>query len=897
MSYSHYDADVNPPRNNSTHGNGVQASDDNRCPCCDSPAWCFIWDNGNAVACKRTDVAPDGWKRTGTAKDGRPIYAKSGAKGDCRYKGVLPDLLNFKLEAHQKADFPQWVEIGSDYRGIKELQIEFLYPDPVTGEPLGRVLRKQWEDRRSTYDTKNKHIRPWHWAKPSHPDMKDGWWSDRGKGLEPWPLYRESEARDAITSGECNVLFNGAGEQAVETFRRLGLYSSCCQGGEGTGDAQVVNFLKRNTPEIFVVVPDEDEAGHKAAAKLQAACDRAKIPAITINLKNIWAELSPKGDITDIYQKSGMSDTEIVKRLEVEIRRAIAARQEADRQLNDPDFKIRLELKAILAESDPLKKTRLKSEFCSHHRWSKLCLQEALEHLEQQATTPQKNFFTFDEFFGQGTEAIQWIVPHLLPKGETVLLAAQSKCGKTALATDVMHAVLSGGTVIGEQVGVKGKVLLISSDESPNSTRRRMRLRGFDLLDERSNFRLMTNLDIRNLAELESRLEDFRPDLVVIDSLTTICSEVGISEKDPEYARFIYKLKALLSRYSAACILTHHENKDPLAKGINQVSGSARIPAAVWGILQLKAVDANNEQDPRRLLRVKPREGESITLNLELNPKDTWIHDGIFTCHGEAGDESGEKKTQGDRVLQLLRRYSPKGLTYQEIDNALRIGRSLYQVLDRLEDRQQITKRRSETNNRSWVYAVPLDEKDTTSDENNTAQNDGDTPPPPVDQTGDVENAETHSYQDFQQVNNQFNNELTPIQQPSALEDVLNGCNQEAASTSTQFNNMNNQGGVCGCEHQQSGVELTDVNISTEQKAQKEAFDSPARAIDAAPAPVIEIRKGQRVKVHCEGSQRDGKIGVVKSVNGTDAVVWLEDASLKQNLRRWECLTSWLEVL
>ncbi|MGH2412877.1 MAG: MarR family transcriptional regulator [Microcystaceae cyanobacterium] len=81
--------------------------------------------------------------------------------------------------------------------------------------------------------------------------------------------------------------------------------------------------------------------------------------------------------------------------------------------------------------------------------------------------------------------------------------------------------------------------------------------------------------------------------------------------------------------------------------------------------------------------------------------------EGIFGFIGEFGDESGEKKTQGQRVLDLLRKYSPKGLEACEISTYLSIERhTLYTVLDRLEDRQLITKRRSITDNRRWVYAL-----------------------------------------------------------------------------------------------------------------------------------------------------------------------------------------------
>lgn len=131
-------------------------------------------------------------------------------------------------------------------------------------------------------------------------------------------------------------------------------------------------------------------------------------------------------------------------------------REKAD----NPDERFRLELQALSKESDPINRMRKQGEIASHYRLSKVEIQEALKHIEQQIITPQKTSFSFDEFFAEGTEAIQWIVPQLLPKGETTLLAAQAKCGKTGLVTDIIYAVLTGGVVIGEQVGVKRRSCL-----------------------------------------------------------------------------------------------------------------------------------------------------------------------------------------------------------------------------------------------------------------------------------------------------------------------------------------------------------------------------------------------------------------------------------------------------
>ncbi|WP_242578190.1 AAA family ATPase [Chroococcus sp. FPU101] len=277
----------------------------------------------------------------------------------------------------------------------------------------------------------------------------------------------------------------------------------------------------------------------------------------------------------------------------------------------------------------------------------------------------------------------------------------------------------------------------------------------------------MTYFEISDLSPLEQELEDFRPHLVIIDSLTSITRESGLNEKDVEFARPIYKLKDLLGRYGAVGILIHHQNKDKEAKGIDKVSGSARIVAATWGIWQLLASDPNNEQDLTRWLKVKPREGEAVTLALEINPKDTWASNGIFNFIGEFGDESGIKRSQGERVMELLKQFSPKGLEYQEIDNCLGIGKSLYTVLDRLEDRQMISKRRSAINQRRWVYCLP--EHTTRNDYTTETQKDS---PSPAQFSSQVELVdESINSSVVEDIQHSFNTNSTTVQH-SEMEEV-----------------------------------------------------------------------------------------------------------------------------
>ena len=634
-----------------------------------------------------------------------------------------------------------------------------------------QIKRYQWADE-SKPKGYSKTIRPWH--------LKDGQLA-MGKGSEEWLPYRIDEA---VTNGKDKWVIGVEGENGVEDARSLGLAAITWQGASwrelelGAGLTQ----LKKAGVKGLLFVSDNDETGEKKAKALLEVSGKVKFPVLVIPSCKLWNECPPKGDISDWIKwgkAQGMNDQEFIRKLELEIHKAVTKRkqQQASKAYEDlpPHERLKLDINAYLATSDIFNKTVMKGHICATYRIKDKEFQLLCDQLEKQTGTPKKTVFSFDEFLELGTEGLRWIIPGLLPQGETILLAAQAKCGKTLLATDIAYSVLNGNRTIGELPGVTGKVLLVSSDESPNSTKRRLKARGFDLLPNASeDLRIMTHLDLANLGELEEQLEDFKPQLVVIDSLTSISRDLGISENDAEYAKGIYRLKEVIGRYGASGILIHHENKDKDAKGLAKVAGSARIVAATWGIAQLVAAKPDDDNCPQRWLKIKPREGESVTLSLEINPKDVWAQHGIFNFLGEFGDENGEKRTHGERVLDLLKKFSPKGLEYKEIDNYLNIGRSLYTILDRLEDRQLITKRRSEVNKRSWVYAVPTCSTPQEHTTDNGGENVGDTPPPSLSSPSNVEMAKTLDIKGLELSQHQVNTKSTPSQHPEKSEKVLN---------------------------------------------------------------------------------------------------------------------------
>lgn len=347
---------VNPNPQSSS----AEVSQQRPCPLCGKPDWCFLINDGNTVVCARTDNPPPGWEVIGRARDNRPIFINKSAQrhweGFCnsnqprkinkQHDVSLPLHNEIRLIPQAKEDIPRWSDLGLPIKGEVERQVIYSYPDPTTGEPLGRIIRRQWSDRRAAYhnNKRTKSFTAEHWIASSDP-KRDKWVT--GKGEQPWSLYREAEVRASIACGEA-VIFYVAGEQAVESLRKLGLTAFCNQGGEGAAIDQIKKFLETYKPKLLVIWADYDAQGERTKIKLLRTSESAGILAVAIEPLQIWSEMPPKGDITDVLENSGMESSEIIRRLESEILRTLSQHQQKTSALDQAQQK--LPAPAVLAK-------------------------------------------------------------------------------------------------------------------------------------------------------------------------------------------------------------------------------------------------------------------------------------------------------------------------------------------------------------------------------------------------------------------------------------------------------------------------------------------------------------------------------------------------------------------
>ena len=350
----------------------VYASKSIPCPICAKTDWCSLeLDDERSpflAVCGRNVDPPDGWIVHGPSRDGRTTFIKSGRANRKHFPSVTT------LERTPKADTPQWIpklrhldtlragdlirlKVGGGPKQIKKIMsakgdghgqrcligpwqydtvesqevflsdiaaihtddgdgsertIEYLYPSPITNEPVGKVIRTEWSDRRPVYhnNRRNKMVIPWHWSS-QYKEWK------LGAGEESWPLYREDEARENILNG--GIVFAVAGEQAVECYRALGLTATCTAGGE-TRWQQIIDSLESVFAQakehmkkpLLVIHPDFDIVGEtEFSTKLLERCRIKRIPAVSINPLDLWNKMPHKGDIKDWLDSGIESDTAV----------------------------------------------------------------------------------------------------------------------------------------------------------------------------------------------------------------------------------------------------------------------------------------------------------------------------------------------------------------------------------------------------------------------------------------------------------------------------------------------------------------------------------------------------------------------------------------------------------
>lgn len=378
-----------------------------------------------------------------------------------------------------------------------------------------QVVRTDFADGKKTF-------------RQQRPDGQGGWISSI-KGIERIP-YNLPE----ILHHSKRWVWVVEGEKCVERLRDLGIVATTNNGGSGNWGDEHSKWL---TDRQVIVVPDNDDAGHKHGAKVV----NSLLPvAKEVRLLDLSTELPTKGDIVD-WLNTGKTR----KQLEALARVAPAI----TKPLADPG--------------------EIEQE--------EIALFPTMAIGELMAMPP-----------------VQFLVDTLYTRHGFSVMYGPPGCGKTFLALDIALCVASGRDFHGMQVK-QGGVLYIAG-EGVGGIGKRVRA----WLEHRGNgvtenelpfFILPTAVDFTNpgdveklqatIQELEERAGGFS--LIVVDTVARAL--LGADENSAtDVGKFVRTCDVLKQRYNAALLGIHHSGKD----GSRGMRGSSALLGAVDTSVQVK---------------------------------------------------------------------------------------------------------------------------------------------------------------------------------------------------------------------------------------------------------------------------------------------------------------------
>jgi hypothetical protein len=218
------------------------------------------------------------------------------------------------------------------------------------------------------------------------------------------------------------------------------------------------------------------------------------------------------------------------------------------------------------------------------------------------------------------------LIDHLILNNRDHVIFGDAGTGKTLLMLYAARCLINGGAVadVPSVEPRKGKILYIGSDSgTANESQLEDYLERMGLLDD-DNFAeqfiyrsadeeagiAQWNLNTHNLVWLKQLLETEDVQLVIIDSLKSICSNTRYSIDDRSISDAMRLLQNIVLPHSAL-VYIHHSNKST-TRSSHRAGGSTDIVETVSGVIEMvKEVPDDHGGTPEYWCKVHKLRGES----------------------------------------------------------------------------------------------------------------------------------------------------------------------------------------------------------------------------------------------------------------------------------------------
>jgi replicative DNA helicase len=267
-----------------------------------------------------------------------------------------------------------------------------------------------------------------------------------------------------------------------------------------------------------------------------------------------------------------------------------------------------------------------------------------------------------------GSTVREWLQQGLVPAGSSILLGADGGVGKTNLAYTIAKHVICG-TNLGDfqGTGEKRRVLICQGDEQPTDTAEKLELMGYDEGDIGNHIEYRYGWSFESMSYLIKDINEFKPHLIIFDSLTFGNRFAVCTENDTEYARPILEINALLAEHRCSAIFIHHVNQGGGFRGATAIRNAV---SEAW----LLTANTNSEATPYdRHLTIDKSRSRSCKKKYKLY-FDPYTLEFNFLGEEYQSDNDAQDKNSRDRVLRFFHEHRNTRYEAEEVGQALHLS-------------------------------------------------------------------------------------------------------------------------------------------------------------------------------------------------------------------------------
>ncbi|MGA2224161.1 MAG: AAA family ATPase [Syntrophobacteraceae bacterium] len=275
------------------------------------------------------------------------------------------------------------------------------------------------------------------------------------------------------------------------------------------------------------------------------------------------------------------------------------------------------------------------------------------------ATFTTGETFTHKELMNAEFREPAWIIPGLIPEGQT-LIAGKSKIGKSLLLLGLASRVAEGGKAF-DKIDVEPKeILYLALEDSPKRLQKKLRaMNGEAEGSGRLHFATSGPKKGESATSFLEKHIGNHPFLkcIIIDTLGRFCGR-GISSYKGSYDQMA-EIKAVADKYALAIIVVHHARKVKAEDPFDCILGSTGLAGSADTLAVLTRDRGQNDA----LLIVCGREVEERELAMQFEPENL-----SWKLIGPANEVRMSQERQ--EVLDLLRKEN-KDMRLKDIAEAL----------------------------------------------------------------------------------------------------------------------------------------------------------------------------------------------------------------------------------